>query len=186
MIGSPVREQDGTVMTNDMLCLVEPLIPALRRYAGALLRNPAAADDLVQDCLERVIGRWHQRRADGNAQTWVFTILHNLAVNRLKQTARRGPHLAIDDADETVLAGPASQEDRLRYRDLMRGLQALPEDQRSVLLLVSVEDVSYAEAARVLDVPVGTVMSRLSRARENLLRAMEAGPRPAASLRRVK
>jgi RNA polymerase sigma factor (sigma-70 family) len=176
-------------MTDDMMRLVEPLIPALRRYARSLLRDAASADDLVQDCLERVIGRWHQHRAHGNARTWVFTILHNLAVNRLKQTARRGPHLTIDDASEASLARPASQEDRLRHRDLLRGLQGLPEDQRSVLLLVLVEDLSYAEAARVLDVPVGTVMSRLSRARENLSRAMEVGPRVVASppaLQRVK
>jgi RNA polymerase sigma-70 factor (ECF subfamily) len=176
-------------MSDDMMRQVEPLIPELRRYARALLRDAASADDLVQDCLERVIGRWHQHRADGNARTWVFTILHNLAVNRLKQTARRGPHLTIDDASEAALARPASQEDRLRHRDLLRVLQGLPEDQRSVLLHVSVEDLSYAEAARVLDVPVGTVMSRLSRARENLLRAMKVGPRAAASppaVRRIK
>ena len=176
-------------MTDDMMRLVEPLIPALRRYARSLLRDAASADDLVQDCLERVIGRWHQHRADANARTWVFTILHNLAVNRLKQTARRGRDMAIDDASEAVLARPGNQEDRLRHRDLLRGLQGLPEDQRSVLLLVSVEDLSYAEAARVLDIPIGTVMSRLSRARESLLRAMEAGPRATASspaLRRIK
>jgi RNA polymerase sigma-70 factor (ECF subfamily) len=176
-------------MSDDMMRLVEPLIPALRRYARTLLRDAAAADDLVQDCLERVIGRWHQRHADGNARSWVFTILHNLAINRLKHTARRGTHVAIDDASEAVLARPASQEDHLRHRDLLRALQGLPEDQRSVLLLVSVEDLSYAEAARVLDVPIGTVMSRLSRARENLVRAMEAGARPVAAppaLRRVK
>lgn len=176
-------------MSDDMMRLVEPLIPALRRYARSLLHDVAAADDLVQDCLERVIGRWHQRRADGNARTWVFTILHNLAVNRLKQAARRGAHIALEDANEAILARPAGQDDRLRHRDLLRSLQGLPEDQRSVLLLVSVEDLTYAEAARVLDVPVGTVMSRLSRARENLLRAMEAGTRAneaARTLRRVK
>jgi RNA polymerase sigma factor (sigma-70 family) len=176
-------------MTDDMMRLVEPLIPALRRYARSLLRDVAAADDLVQDCLESVIGRWHQRRPDGNTRSWVFTILHNLAVNRSKQAARRGRYMAIDDASEAVLARPASQEDRLRHRDLLRGLQALPENQRSVLLLVSVEDLSYAEAARVLDIPIGTVMSRLSRARENLSRAMEAGPQASASapvLRRIK
>ena len=78
-------------MTDDMMRLVEPLIPALRRYARSLLRDAASADDLVQDCLERVIGRWHQHRADGNAWTWVFTILHNLAVNRLKQSAQLLP-----------------------------------------------------------------------------------------------
>ena len=118
----------------------------------------------------------------------MFTILPNLAVNRLKQAARRGPHVDLEDAGEAVLARPAAQEDRLRHRDLLRGLQTLPEEQRSVLLLVSVEDLSYAEAAHVLDIPVGTVMSRLSRARENLSRAMDAGPPAAAPthLRRVK
>jgi RNA polymerase sigma-70 factor, ECF subfamily len=97
--------------------------------------------------------------------------------------------VAIEDAGEAAFASAADQEDRLRHRDLLRGLQGLTEDQRSVLLLVSVEDLSYAEAAQVLDVPVGTVMSRLSRARENLLRAMEVGTpakAPPPMLRRVK
>jgi RNA polymerase sigma factor (sigma-70 family) len=158
---------------KDMMILVEPLIPPLRRYARALLRDQSAADDLVQDCLERVISRWHQRRADGDARTWVFTILHNLAMNRLKQKARRGRHIMLEDADDAVMARPATQEDGLRYRDLWKGLAALPEEQRSVLLLVSVEDLSYAEAAKVLGIPIGTVMSRLARAREKLMKMME-------------
>lgn len=157
---------------KDMMLLIEPLIPALRRYARSLLRDRAAADDLLQDCLERAITRWHQRRADGDARTWLFTILHNLAISRLRQAARRGTHVALDQADESVAARPPTQEDGLRHEDLLRALGTLPEDQRSVLLLVSVEDLSYAEAARVLDIPVGTVMSRLSRAREKLSRAM--------------
>ncbi|MBP2302459.1 sigma-70 family RNA polymerase sigma factor [Azospirillum picis] len=173
---------------KDMMLLVEPLIPALRRYAKALLRDPAGADDLVQDCLERVIARWHQRRADGDARTWVFSILHNLAMTRLSR-ARRRWHVALEDADETATAAPPTQEHGVMHRDLMRALETLPEEQRSVLLLVSVEDLSYAEAARVLDIPIGTVMSRLARAREKLLRATEAEA-PATgrgtSLRRVK
>jgi RNA polymerase sigma factor (sigma-70 family) len=176
-------------MSDDLIPLIEPLIPGLRRYARALLHDRAGADDLVQDCLERVIGRWRQHRVDGNARAWVFTILRNLALNRLKQTARRGAHVAIEDADEGVFATAAGQEDGLRHCDLLRGLQSLTEDQRSVLLLVSVEDLSYAEAARVLNVPLGTVMSRLSRARENLSWAMEVGSPAEASpptLRRVK
>ena len=174
---------------KDMMMLVEPLIPALRRYARSLLRDRAAADDLLQDCLERAITRWHQRRADGDARTWLFTILHNLAISRLRQMARRGRDVALDEADETVTARPPTQEDGLRHREMLRALATLPEEQRSVLLLVSVEDLTYGEAARVLDIPIGTVMSRLSRAREKLSRAMapEAGahvPRP--TLRRVK
>lgn len=175
---------------KDMMILVEPLIPALRRYARSLLRADAsAADDLVQDCLERAITRWHQRRADGDARTWLFTILHNLAVSRLRQAARRGWHVPIDDADEAATARPPTQEAGLRHGELLRALDTLPEEQRSVLLLVSVEDLSYAEAAKVLDVPIGTVMSRLSRARERLQRTMDADA-PASgrapTLRRVK
>ena len=172
-----------------MMLLVEPLIPALRRYARALLRDRAAADDLLQDCLERAITRWHQRRADGDARTWLFAILHNLAISRLRQAVRRGPHVALDETDESVTAQPPTQEDGLHHREVLRALETLPEDQRGVLLLVSVEDLSYAEAARVLDIPVGTVMSRLSRAREKLSRAMgpeAAIPAQRPTLRRVK
>lgn len=172
------------------MALVEPLIPALRRYARSLLRDQSAADDLVQDCLERVISRWHLRRSDGNARTWVFTILHNLAINRLKQTARRGVHVTVDDVDETAFATAPAQENRLHHRAVVEALSELPEDQRSVLLLISVEGLSYAETAAVLDIPIGTVMSRLSRARHRLAQMLEEGPDRLASagtvLRRVK
>jgi RNA polymerase sigma factor (sigma-70 family) len=163
------------VVIADIAQLIEPLIPALRRYARSLLHDHAAADDLVQDTLERSISHWKQRRAEGNARTWVFAILHNLAVNRLRQTARRGRHVTIEDADESAVAmtNPSTQEDGLRQSDIMAAVRRLPEDQRSVLLLISVEDLSYADAARVLDVPVGTVMSRLARARARLHRIME-------------
>jgi RNA polymerase sigma factor (sigma-70 family) len=158
---------------KDLKLLVEPLIPGLRRYARALMRDRDAADDLVQDCLERVISRWHLRHADGDARTWVFTILHNLAINRLKQKTRRGWHIAIEDAGEATMARPPNQEDSLLCRDVFRALETLPEDQRSVLFLVSVEALSYADTARVLGVPIGTVMSRLARAREKLMQIME-------------
>ncbi|TWB63288.1 sigma-70 family RNA polymerase sigma factor [Nitrospirillum viridazoti] len=162
---------------NDMMLLIEPLIPPLRRYARALVKDHATADDLVQDCLERAITRWHQRRQDGDARTWLFTILHNLAVSHMRQNRRRGSHVTLDDGvDEAMIARPATQEDALHHADVMQALQTLPEDQRSVLLLVSVEDLTYAEAARVLDIPIGTVMSRLARAREKLLQKMEGAP----------
>jgi RNA polymerase sigma factor (sigma-70 family) len=174
---------------KDMLNLVEPLIPALRRYARSMVRNRAVADDLVQDTLERAIARWHQRKIDGDARAWLFTILHNLAISQMRQTKRRGFHDDIDDADEGVMATRATQEDSLAYGDLMKAVQRLPEDQRSVLLLISVEDLSYAETAAVLSIPLGTVMSRLSRAREKLLALMETGAVAVPShpfLRRVK
>jgi RNA polymerase sigma-70 factor, ECF subfamily len=174
---------------DDMVHLIEPMIPALRRYARALLRDRSAADDLVQDCLERAIGRWHQRRPGGDPRTWAFTILHNLALTRLQRMANRPPQIAIEDADERQLGRAACQEDGLRYRELLTALSQLPEEQRTVLLLVTVEELSYVETAKVLGIPVGTVMSRLSRARDRLLRLMagEAQPeRIAPQLRRVK
>jgi RNA polymerase sigma factor (sigma-70 family) len=173
---------------KELMLLVEPLIPGLRRYARSLLRDRDAADDLVQDCLERVISRWHQRRADGDTRAWVYTILHNLAINQLRQRARRGRHIEIDDADEDSVARLPTQEDGLRHRDVVRALETLSEEQRSVLLLVSVEALSYAETARVLDIPIGTVMSRLARARDKLLQVMEGGtvvPLPSQAPRRV-
>ncbi|MFC5760205.1 RNA polymerase sigma factor [Rhizobium sp. GCM10022189] len=174
---------------SDILQLVEPMIPALRRYARGLLKDVTAADDLVQDCLERVIAHWHHRRND-DPRTWIFAILHNLAVNRLKRTARRGEHLPFEKVDERVLARQPTQEDNLMSRDILQALEQLPEEQRSVLLLVSVEDLSYSQTAEVLAIPIGTVMSRLSRARERLRQILEnpgkAAQGPAAHLRRVK
>jgi RNA polymerase sigma-70 factor (ECF subfamily) len=158
---------------NDMQRLIEPLIPSLRRYARALAKDRTVADDLVQDCLERAVSRWHQRRADGDVRSWMFTILHNLAISRFRQTVFRGKHLPLDDADDAALGQPASQEDQLNYSEVLDKVSQLPEEQRSVLLLVAVEELSYAEAARVLDIPIGTVMSRLSRGRERLLLLME-------------
>jgi RNA polymerase sigma factor (sigma-70 family) len=172
---------------NDMIRLVEPLIPALRRYASALTRDPAEADDLVQDSLERAVSRWSQRR-DGDVRTWMFTILHNLFVSRVRQRARRGVHLPIEDAGEAALMQAPAQEHGLRHRELVNAVAALPPEQKSVLLLVTVEDMSYAEVAKVLGVPVGTVMSRLSRARERLRRdlAGDGAARDGSFLRRVK
>ena len=175
-------------MVNDVKRLVEPLIPALRRYAGALTRDRDAADDLVQDTLERALSCWGQRRADGDARTWLFAILHNLAVSRLRQKTRRGEHLALESVGESILSQAPDQEHRLRHAELVRALADLPEDQRSVVLLVSVEDLSYAEAARVVGAPIGTVMSRLARGRERLRRAMagESAAPARSHLRRVK
>ena len=173
---------------EDMLVQIEPLIPALRRYARALMRDRARADDLVQDCLERAVSRWSQRR-DGDVRAWLFTILHNLAVNQFRQATSRGRHLRLDEAGEEVFAEAAAQEQKLVYQDVLDKLAKLPEDQRTVLLLVAVEDLSYAEAAKVLGIPVGTVMSRLSRARERLQQELEGRAETATNvvpLRSVK
>lgn len=174
---------------NDILLLVEPMTPALRRYARGLLRDATAADDLVQDCLERVIAHWQRRRND-DPRTWVFAILHNVAVNNLRQRARRGEHLPFDAVDEAALASRPAQEDGLLQQGILAAVGQLPEEQRSVVLLVSIEDLSYAQAAAVLGIPIGTVMSRLSRARERLRQILEhpdaSAGRPGTHLRRVK
>lgn len=146
-----------------------------------MTREPAAGDDLVQDCLERAVGRWYLRRPDGDVRAWLFTILHNLFIGGLRRERRRGSQEALEDwhAGE-----PGGQETALLGRDALRCLQALSAEHRAVLLLVGVEGLSYESTGRVLGVPVGTVMSRLSRAREQLRRLLE-GERPAL-LRRVK
>ena len=163
---------------SDMLRQIEPMIPALRRYARALLRNHAAADDLVQDCLERAVGHWDQRRDAGNPRPWLFAILHNLAINQFRRAATRGQHVTIDEAPEHEIGQNPVQEQTLITQDVLGKLAKLPDEQRAVLLLVAVEDLSYAEAAGVLNIPIGTVMSRLSRARERLQQELE---RPADS-----
>lgn len=169
-----------------MILIVEPMIPALRRYARALLRDASAADDLVQDCLERAVAHWHRRRRDGSPRAWLFTILHNLAMSRLRAGSRRGGHVELKEAGPAAVSIAPVQESPRHQRDILAALDRLPEDQRQTLLLISLEEMSYADAARILDVPIGTVMSRLSRARARL-RAMlddEGDARP--DLRRVK
>ncbi|MCA0304478.1 MAG: RNA polymerase sigma factor [Proteobacteria bacterium] len=162
--------------------LIEPLIPALRRYAYALRRDHAAADDLVQDTLERALSRWSTRRQEGDLRAWLFTILRNLHVGSHRAAARRGVAVAFDEADLPGVA--AAQDAAVEANDVLGAVGQLPEDQKSLLLLVGVEDFSYDEAARILDVPLGTVMSRLSRARRALRSILEGGRAPL--LRRVK
>ena len=169
--------------TDEIAARIEPLIPGLRRYAFALVRDRDGADDLVQDCLERAVGRWHLRRPDGDLRAWLFAILRNLHLSGLRQRSRRGPHVALDE----VASPPAvdgDQDGRTGLRDILSGLDTLSEEHRTILLLVGVEDMSYEEAARVIGLPVGTVMSRLSRAREKLRTFLETGTR--SPLRRVK
>jgi RNA polymerase sigma factor (sigma-70 family) len=157
----------------DADALLEPLIPALRRYAYALLRDHDTADDLVQDTLERALSRWTLRRPDGDLRAWLFTIQRNLFINAWRQNQRQGPHASLDDVAPPGVA--AQQEARLEVRDVLAALDQLPEEQKSLLLLIGVEDFSYDDAARILGVPVGTVMSRLSRGRQKLRSILEKG-----------
>lgn len=157
-------------------------IPHLRRYALALLGDRERANDLVQDCLERGLSRLHLWRP-GNLRAWLFTIMHNLHANARRQAARAPSTVSLDLA-EFAAAAPPAQEDALDLAALQRALASLPDEQRAVVLLVGLEGFAYAEAAKILAVPVGTVMSRLHRGREALRRELAGGA--GASLRRVK
>jgi RNA polymerase sigma-70 factor, ECF subfamily len=141
-------------------------LPQLRRYARALTGDLAWADDLVQDTAERALARWTAFRPNSNLRAWLLTILRHLYIDQLR--ARR--EVAVDDesAPWRNLAAPQGEVDGLVLRDLQRALYRLPVEQREVLLLVCVEELSYQEASRALSVPIGTVMSRLSRAREHM------------------
>ncbi|MBV8736217.1 MAG: sigma-70 family RNA polymerase sigma factor [Alphaproteobacteria bacterium] len=153
---------------------IEPHIPGMRRFARALVRGDRErADDLVQDSLERALSRWHSRRAEGDLRGWLYTILYNRFLSEQQRQKRRGVHDTLTEVIESELPQvKGGQDQALEHRDLLRAFAALPEEQRSVLFLVAVEDLSYEQAARVLGVPIGTVMSRLSRGRERLRQFM--------------
>lgn len=148
-------------------------LPGLRRYARALTGNTWAADDLVQDTLERAYNKWRLWIAGSDLRAWLFTVMHNLFANQLRQAARQAPGttLDIDDLAHELAAPDAPLGPAL---DLQRCLLRLPPDQRAVLLLVSLEGMSYQEVARITDVPIGTVMSRLSRARNRMQELLDA------------
>ncbi len=150
----------------------------LRRYARALISNPHDAEELVQECLTRALARRHFWQAIRDPRAYLFTILHNVHVDRLAARRRAGTQVDLDTV-VTYLSHPASQPAALELRDLQRGLAQLPDEQREVVLLIGLEGMSYQEAAAVLQVPLGTVMSRLSRGREALRRSMDGERRPA-------
>lgn len=169
---------------------IEAEIPRLRRFALALTRDGALADDIVQDCLERALAAWATRRDDASLRAWLFAILHNTWRSRRAREGNRPDSRPLDDSIEEP-ASSGGQWERLELRDLDAALGLLPEEQRSLLLLVVVEGLSYEDAARVQDVPLGTVMSRLMRAREKLRRLTDGEPPQAGEtgrphLRRVK
>ncbi|AUT58165.1 MULTISPECIES: RNA polymerase sigma factor [Paraburkholderia] len=162
-------------------------VPRLRRYARALISNRDLADDLVQDTLERALTRMKMFEAGTDLRAWLFTIMHNVFVNQVRKSSSRAVHVSVDDESivESEFAVSGEQTRSLEVRDLDYALQRLPADQREVVLLVGLEEMSYAEVAIALDIPVGTVMSRLSRGRERL-RALMAGAQPGAKLKVVR
>jgi RNA polymerase sigma factor (sigma-70 family) len=147
-------------------------VPQLRRYARALTGDYSAAEDLVQDTLERAWKRFGLWRSGSNLRAWLFKIMHNIFLNQV----RTAPHTQNQNADHLAPHGWGSRtpEDRLELEDLKKALRRLSNEQREVILLIGLEQLSYDEAAKILGIPIGTVMSRLSRGREQLRTIMNS------------
>jgi RNA polymerase sigma-70 factor, ECF subfamily len=166
---------------SDFSRLLENEIPRLRRYARALTRDAARADDLVQSCLVRAIAKEHLWQPGTDLRAWLFTILHNQNVNDVRRSLREGTTVDVEDVALNLTIGP-NVGASLQLRDLERAISMLPEEQRQVILLVGLEGMRYEEVALVLDIPIGTVRSRLSRGREMLRRLMDMTQEGAAEL----
>lgn len=190
---STVRPMTSSFSAADL----EAHIPRLRRYARALTGNREAADDLTQDTLERAwtkraLWRAGERDPAGSLRAWLFAVMHNVFVNSVRRMKIVESLDAAGDSMPDVAAAGASAETGAAVRDIRQALMRLPEEQREVILLVGLEQLSYAEAAYALDVPIGTVMSRLSRGRDRLRLLLDETSDPdqragsPSTLRRVK
>src|SRR5881227_816006 len=158
---------------SDFARLLEGEIPRLRRYARALTRDVTRADDLVQSCLTRALAKQHLWQAGTDLRAWLFTILHNQHCNEVRRSVREGLSVELDQAPPVSVRSNAIAA--LELRDLERAINRLPEDQRSVILLIGLEGMQYDRVAAILNVPVGTVRSRLARGRAKLRRLMSGG-----------
>jgi RNA polymerase sigma-70 factor (ECF subfamily) len=159
---------------RETLHQIEAEIPRLRRYARYLRREPDHADDLVQECLARAIAKLHTWQPGTNLRAWLFVILRNCHINEVRREQRID---SLDDApaDEPSLTTPGNQETSVALAEVRKAYLSLSEEHREVLLLVAIEGLQYEEAAAILEVPLGTVRSRLSRARQALRQALESG-----------
>ncbi|WP_346909125.1 sigma-70 family RNA polymerase sigma factor [uncultured Roseibium sp.] len=159
-------------------------IPHLRRYARALTRNSERADDLVQGCLERALRGFHSIRQGKRLRPWLFAILRNLHVDMIRHQSARGLPLPLDENDMTASKGPGP-DGRLEVKAVLDEIDRLPQEQRDAVLLIGIEELNYAEAAEVLGIPIGTLMSRLHRGRTRLRESLgRTEGKPA--IRRVK
>jgi RNA polymerase sigma-70 factor (ECF subfamily) len=165
---------------NDFGALLEHEIPRLRRYARALTRDTTAADDLVQECLTRALAKRHLWQVGTDLRAWLFTILHNQHVTHIRRGVRERQAVSLAEIANTGVAATA-QGKRLELRDLERALACLSEEQRAVVLLVGLEGLRYEEVAEILNLPIGTVRSRLSRGREALRQLTDPAGRPGHS-----
>ena len=174
---------------DDFSRLLTAEIPRLRRYARGLAGDAVAADDLMQSCLARAIAKQHLWQAGTNLRAWLFTILHNQHVNDVRRRVRQGVTVELAGDDVPALTVQSNAMAKLELRDLEAAIGKLSLEQREIILLVGLEDMSYEDVAAILRVPVGTVRSRLSRGRDQLRILMGVEERPAggsASKRRAR
>jgi RNA polymerase sigma-70 factor, ECF subfamily len=162
--------------------LIEQEIPRLRRYARALTRNADRADDLVQDTLTRAIAKAHLWQPGTDIRAWLFTIMHNQNVNEVRRAIR--DHANVDVEERAKLVATTDPTASRQLRELERALAQMLEEHRQVILLVGLEGMSYEDAAAILNVPIGTIRSRLSRGRDVLRKLLDMDERhtPAAAL----
>jgi RNA polymerase sigma-70 factor (ECF subfamily) len=160
-------EKDEPPKDGELTARILAEVPVLRRHAQSLLYSRADAEDLVQDCLETALQKAGSLQDPGRLRGWLFSILNNLFLMRLRREARRGRVLPIEEFADS-LAASVPPADRDRARDLARAMGRLSAEHRQILLLINLEGQSYQEAAEALGVPIGTVMSRLARARQRL------------------
>ena len=151
--------------------LLEAQLPRLRRYARALTRDPSRADDLVQDTLVRALDKQHLYQDGTNLRAWLFTLMHNQHVNNARRNVREDNSLDVDTVAAHLVAVTDPTASR-QLRELDEAIGKLAMEQRQVILLIGLEGMSYEEAAAILNVPIGTVRSRLSRGREALRQLM--------------
>jgi RNA polymerase sigma-70 factor (ECF subfamily) len=168
----------------DVLANIEASIPALRRYARLLLRDAQDSDDLVHEVPVHALDNWHRRQPDASLRPWLFRIMHNLHVSWRQRAKVRRNIPILETVEDGYLSRQAAQDTALHCKETMEAFDRLPQEHQQILLLVCVEDLTYAEVAAVLGIPTGTVMSRLSWARDRLRQLM--GSEVSPPLRRVK
>jgi RNA polymerase sigma-70 factor, ECF subfamily len=164
------RDTAQAVLHRDIECV----LPKLRRYARSLTRDAVDADDLVQECLTRALGKLHLWKVGTDLRAWLFRILHNEYVSQIRRAARLGTTVDWCEYESTLTCAPR-QIEQLEIRDLVRALTSLPEEQRTAVLMISLTS-DYYEAASACKVPVGTIRSRLSRGRKTLRALMSVAP----------
>lgn len=169
-------------MSDELKWMIERQIPHLRRYAFALTRDRDTADEIVQDCLERALRKRHLWKRSGGIRSWLFRILYRQSIDHHRRL-RTDTILAEASVIDSAVTQPANQEHRVDCLKIGEALDRLPTEQRAVVLLAALEGLPYDEIADITGVPIGTVRSRLSRARETLRLFRESAPRETGAIR---